>query len=86
MSSRPKTLDADQTVAAAAQLMRGADIGDVIVVKSDDRLHGILTDRDIVVPIVGRHRCQDATANIADASLIRVEPFGQDADDDVAIG
>jgi hypothetical protein len=37
-------------------------------------------------PIVGRHRRQDATANIADASLVRVEPFGQDADDDVAIG
>jgi CBS domain-containing protein len=53
MSSRPKTLDADQTVAAAAQLMRGADIGDVLVVKSDDRLHGILTDRDIVVRVLG---------------------------------
>jgi CBS domain-containing protein len=52
MSSRPKTLDADQTVAAAAQLMRGADIGDVLVVKSDDRLHGILTDRDIVVRVL----------------------------------
>ena len=32
----------------AAQMMRGNDIGDVIVLE-DDRLFGILTDRDIVV-------------------------------------
>jgi CBS domain-containing protein len=52
MSPRPKTLDADETVAGAAQLMREADIGGVLVVKSDDRLHGILTDRDIVVRVL----------------------------------
>ncbi len=60
MSPRPKTLDADQTV-AAAQLMSGADIGDVLVVKSDDRLHGILTDRDIVVRVLAEGLDPDQT-------------------------
>lgn len=76
MSSRPKTLDADQTVAAAAQLMRGADIGDVIVVKSDDRLHGILTDRDIVVRVLaeGLDPNQTRVGDICSRVLTTVSP------------
>jgi CBS domain-containing protein len=35
----------------ATQIMRGNDIGDVIVLQ-DDRLFGILTDRDIVVRVL----------------------------------
>ena len=76
MSSRPKTLDADQTVAAAAQLMRGADIGDVLVVKSDDRLHGILTDRDIVVRVLaeGLDPNQTRVGDICSRVLTTVSP------------
>ena len=76
MSSRPKTLDADQTVVAAAQLMRGADIGDVLVVKSDDRLHGILTDRDIVVRVLaeGLDPNQTRVGDICSRVLTTVSP------------
>jgi len=76
MSPRPKTLDADQTVAAAAQLMRGADIGDVLVVKSDDRLHGILTDRDIVVRVLAEGLDPDQTrvGDICSRVLTTVSP------------
>ena len=76
MSSRPKTLDADQTVAAAAQLMREADIGDVLVVKSDDRLHGILTDRDIVVRVLaeGLDPNQTRVGDICSRVLTTVSP------------
>jgi CBS domain-containing protein len=48
MSPRPKILDANATVAEAAEVMRAEDIGGVMVV-AGDRLYGILTDRDIVV-------------------------------------
>ena len=76
MSSRPKTLDADQTVVAAAQLMRRADIGDVLVVKSDDRLHGILTDRDIVVRVLaeGLDPNQTRVGDICSRVLTTVSP------------
>src|SRR6266478_4366256 len=51
MNSWPEVMDADATVAEAAQLMREKSIGDVMVVEgeADNRLYGILTDRDIVV-------------------------------------
>src|SRR6266446_2557414 len=51
MNSWPEVMDADATVAEAAQLMREKSIGDVMVVEGeeDNRLYGILTDRDIVV-------------------------------------
>lgn len=38
-----------ETLAAAAQHMRERDIGALPICGDDDRLHGMLTDRDIVV-------------------------------------
>jgi CBS domain-containing protein len=51
MTSRPEALEATATVMDAAELMRERDIGDVVVLE-DDRLYGILTDRDIVVRVL----------------------------------
>ena len=51
MTPEPETLEATVTVMHAAELMRERDIGDVVVMK-DDRLYGILTDRDIVVRVL----------------------------------
>ncbi len=48
MTTRPVTLPAAAPVVEAARAMREADIGDVIVLEQD-RICGILTDRDIVV-------------------------------------
>jgi CBS domain-containing protein len=48
MTPAPRTLDSSASIVDAAVLMRKEDIGDVVVLK-DDRLCGILTDRDIVV-------------------------------------
>jgi CBS domain-containing protein len=39
----------DETLAAAAKRMRELHIGALPVCGTDDRLHGIITDRDIVV-------------------------------------
>lgn len=70
----------DDTVAAAAIKMRDLGIGSLPICGTDDRLHGILTDRDIAVRCVaegrdaatvrvgelaqGRVFCVDATADI----------------------
>lgn len=48
MSSRVDTLSPDQTVAEAAKMMRDDDVG-AIPVAENDRLIGMVTDRDIVV-------------------------------------
>lgn len=48
MAPDPVTLPPDATVRDAAKAMRGANIGDVLVVDGD-RLRGIVTDRDLVV-------------------------------------
>ena len=52
MTPNPIQLPADATVADAAKRMREADVGDVVVEK-DGKLCGILTDRDIVVRVIG---------------------------------
>lgn len=53
MTPNPMVLEATASVMDAAELMRESDIGDVIVVE-DDRLAGIVTDRDIVVRVLAQ--------------------------------
>jgi CBS domain-containing protein len=48
MTSDPICFDAGASVIQAARAMRDASIGDVVVT-TGGRVHGILTDRDIVV-------------------------------------
>jgi CBS domain-containing protein len=48
MTSEPVVLDATATVADAAKAMKARDVGDVLV-RSDGKLCGIVTDRDLVV-------------------------------------
>lgn len=51
MTPNPACLTDDAPVAEAARVMRDKDIGDVLVLK-DDRLCGIVTDRDLVVRLL----------------------------------
>lgn len=51
MTPAPKALEATASVRAAAELMRERDIGDVVVLENN-RLCGIVTDRDIVVRVL----------------------------------
>jgi CBS domain-containing protein len=55
MARNPESVTADATVRDAAQLMRDADIGDVVVLETE-RLVGILTDRDIAVRVVAEDK------------------------------
>jgi len=81
MTTRPVTLPATSLVVDAARAMRDADIGDVIVVE-DNRICGIVTDRDITVRGVaeGRDIARLKLADICSRVLTTVSP--QDSVDD----
>jgi CBS domain-containing protein len=53
MTAHPVALSATASVVEAAQAMRDANIGDVIVVEND-RICGMVTDRDITIRGVAR--------------------------------
>jgi CBS domain-containing protein len=63
------------TVADAAKVMAQEDVGPVPIVE-DDRLVGIVTDRDIVVRVVAEGRDPNATTvrEIASTELVTVSP------------
>jgi CBS domain-containing protein len=60
MRANPVTMDAGAPVLAAAQAMREADIGDVIVVEASE-ITGTVSERDIVVRVVAEGRDPAAT-------------------------
>ncbi len=49
MTRNPVNVRTTATLAIAAQLMRDREIGDVLVVREDGSLCGLVTDRDLVV-------------------------------------
>jgi CBS domain-containing protein len=63
------------TVAAAAQKMRDLGVGSLPICGADDRLHGILTDRDIVLRCVAEDRdpAQVRAGDLAQETLFWVE-------------
>jgi CBS domain-containing protein len=75
MTTNPRTVNVDDTVLQAAQVMRDNDIGDVIVV-DDGQVTGIATDRDIAVRAVADGRDPDSTTvgEIATTGVQAVEP------------
>ena len=52
MTPDPTCVKEDQTLADAARMMRDLDVGALPICGNDDRLKGMLTDRDIVVKCV----------------------------------
>jgi CBS domain-containing protein len=70
----------DETLAAAAVKMRDLHVGALPICGADDRLHGIITDRDIVVRCVAEGGDpQTVTAQ----QLAKGTPIWVDADADV---
>ena len=63
------------SVAAAAQKMRDLGVGSLPICGADDRLHGILTDRDIVRRCIaeGRDPAQVRAGDLAQETLFWVE-------------
>jgi CBS domain-containing protein len=74
MTPNPVTIPADMSAADAARLMRDRDIGDVLVMEQD-RLMGIITDRDIVVRAVatGQNPANVTVGDICSKELHTVE-------------
>jgi CBS domain-containing protein len=68
-------IGADDSVAAAAQKMRDLGVGSLPICGTDDKLHGILTDRDIVVRCIaeGRDPVQARAGDLAQETLFWVE-------------
>lgn len=76
MTTRLVTMDADDTLTAAAQEMRDSAIGDVVVTDGDDVV-GIVTDRDITVRGVAEERDPDRTTlrQISSTDLVTVSQY-----------
>lgn len=83
MTPAPRWLLPDQTMSAAAILMRDADVGIVPIVRNPiaRTLVGVLTDRDIAVRHVAAHHDWDCSVeeHMTARNLVTVEP------DDVAL-
>ena len=65
----------NDTLEVAAQKMRDLGVGSLPVCGADDRLHGIITDRDIVVRCVaeGRDPAQTRATNLAQGTVYWVD-------------
>jgi CBS domain-containing protein len=65
----------DDTLATAAQRMRDLGVGSLPICGADDRLHGIITDRDIVVRCIaeGRDPAQMRAADLAQGTVYWVD-------------
>jgi CBS domain-containing protein len=69
-----------QTLADAARMMRDLNVGSLPICGDDDRLHGIVTDRDIVVKCIAADRDPRQTRV---AEFAQGKPVTVDADADV---
>ena len=85
MTSNPCTIDAGKSVAYAAKMMREEDVGLAPIVE-DDKLIGMLTDRDIAVRVVaeGRDPGQVKVRDVASKQVVTIDPQ-QDLDEALRI-
>lgn len=85
MTSEPRTIDAGQSVAYAAKMMRDEDVGLAPIVE-DDKLIGMLTDRDIAIRVVAEGRDPDevTVGEVASRQVVTVDPQ-QDLDEALRI-
>jgi CBS domain-containing protein len=75
MTTNPTTVDPSAKVVDAARAMRQQDVGPVPVVEND-RLAGIVTDRDIVLRVVAEGADPQSTTvgEIMSSDLVTVDP------------
>jgi CBS domain-containing protein len=81
MTSNPRTVTADSTVAEAARLMRDEDAG-IIPITEGERLVGVVTDRDIAIKVAAEGKDAQSTkvSEIAAKNLVTIDPQ-QDLDE-----
>ncbi len=85
MTPNPVTLESSAPVMDAAQAMSQHKIGDVVV-RKNGKLCGIVTDRDIVIRVVGEGRDPNKTEldSICSHEIVTVSP-GQNTSDAVKL-
>ncbi|WP_426509584.1 CBS domain-containing protein [Dactylosporangium sp. McL0621] len=68
-------VDENETAASAARMMRDLGVGSLPICGADDRLHGIITDRDIVVKCVaeGQEAGQVKVRDLTRGELVWVD-------------
>ncbi|MFJ6418638.1 CBS domain-containing protein [Paeniglutamicibacter sp. NPDC091659] len=81
MTGNVQCIGENETLAAAARKLRDFDIGSMPICGNDNRLKGMLTDRDIVVACIAEGG--DPTTMTA-GELARGKPLTIGADDDVS--
>ncbi|HEX2773641.1 MAG TPA: CBS domain-containing protein, partial [Micromonosporaceae bacterium] len=79
MSPNAECIGENETLAVAAQKMRDLDVGALPICGEDDRLKGMLTDRDIVVKVLAEGR---DPGSVTAGDLARGKPVTIGADDD----
>jgi len=85
MTSNVRAAASTESLADVAQMMKEEDVGSVPVVE-DDRLIGILTDRDIIVRAVAERVDPQSISvgDVASRELVTVEP-DQDLDEALSL-
>ncbi len=56
MTSDTQCIGENESLVEAARMMRDLDVGALPICGEDDRLHGMLTDRDIIVRVLAEGR------------------------------
>lgn len=76
MSRHLQSVHKDATLHEVAQLMRDHQIGDVLVTTDDNKLCGIITDRDIVIRAIadGEDPDQIRAGDICTDQIVTIEP------------
>ena len=80
MTPDPQCVKEDETLVDAARLMRDLDVGALPICGNDDRLKGMLTDRDIVVKCIADG---GDPSSVTAGSLGQGKPITIGADDDI---
>jgi CBS domain-containing protein len=75
MHAGAECVDEGETVASAARRMRDLGVGSLPICGADDRLHGIITDRDIVLKCVaeGQEPAQVKVRDLTQGELVWVD-------------
>lgn len=80
MHAGAQCIQEDQTLLDAARMMRDLDVGSLPICGQDDKLHGMITDRDIVVRCLAEG---GDPATTTASSMAQGEVFWVDADSGV---
>lgn len=80
MTPDPKCVRENETLVDAARLMRDLDVGALPICGDDERLKGMLTDRDIVIRCIAEG---GDPATTTAGSLAEGKPVTIGADDDI---